>query len=68
MLESAPDRLLSIEEMRNRIFLSRRQIYKLVAAGKLAQPLKQGSRVAWTEQAFVDYIASLKPANIGKGK
>jgi excisionase family DNA binding protein len=45
-----PEKLLKINEVAERLTVHRATVYKLVAAGQLAPPVKLGERVArWRE-------------------
>jgi prophage regulatory protein len=57
-IDSAPDRLLKIAEVKSRVGLGKSKIYALVAEGRFPRPYKLTPKAArWSEREITDWIA-----------
>lgn len=55
--------LLKDSEVARRLGVSRRQVWKLLAAGKLPEPVRVGGSVRWREADIDAWIEAGCPAN-----
>ena len=63
------DRLISMEEVVNRVCLSKSQVYNLINAGRFPKPVPIGRhRIAFIEgevQTWIDHLVNLREAGAG---
>lgn len=52
------DRLLRVQEVAQRLGVSARQCWKLLASGRLPQPVRLGRSVRWRESDISAFIAA----------
>jgi len=60
--ERPADRLLRVQEVGQRLGVSARQVWKLLAAGRLPSPVRLGRSVRWRESDIGDFIRLGCPA------
>jgi len=51
------DRLLTAKMLGERLSLSKRQVHRLNACGKLPEPLRIGGSVRWAESTIAKWLA-----------
>lgn len=53
--------LLTVKELAVRLSLSKRQVFRLNACGKLPEPIRIGGSVRWAESAIAQWLKAGAP-------
>ena len=60
--KNTKERLLSLDEVANRLSLSKRAVYRLIAKGSLSKPVKVGGATRICESDLEQFFNTLKAA------
>lgn len=55
--DAARQRLLTVEDVAERLSVSPRHVYRMADAGRIPRPLKIGAAVRWNPDAIDEWIA-----------